>query len=214
MDSSLWNSCMDLHECNQLLVFGGSFDPPHLAHVTLPMYVLEQLGADLAAFVPAARSPHKSVVTATAIDRLAMLRLALHDQDRAIVVTDEIDRAIMGQPSYTVDTLEALRSRLRPQTTMRLLIGTDQVRAFDRWRSPHRVIELAEPVVMLRPPDTAQALLKSLENPGPWEARLLTVPSMEISSSEIRGRLACGEPVNDLLDPAVTRYITQHRLYY
>ena len=202
---------------NHLILFGGSFDPPHVAHVILPMAVREAVGADAVAYVPAARAPHKlDRVQTDPAHRLAMLRLALSDAEHAVVLTDEIDRAKGGQPSYTVDTLAALREKLRPGVTLRLLIGADQVRIFDQWREPRRIIELAEPLVMVRPPDTRDSLLASLPDEKTreeWASRLLDVPAMDVSSTEIRERVRRGEPIGGMVHPAVQRYILENDLY-
>lgn len=191
-----------------ILIYGGALDPPHNAHVRLPELVRQALGADVIYYIPAARPPLKSSpVDASADDRVAMLRLALRDQPRAQVLTDELDRAGDGRPSYTVDTLEGLRQRLGPHVRMRLLIGADQARQFEQWRDWRRVVELAEPVVMLRPPDTRESL--SAE----WRDRVVEVPVMDVSSTEIRRRVAAGESIDQWVPPAVLDYIRDRGLY-
>jgi nicotinate-nucleotide adenylyltransferase len=208
---------MKLKDARHIILFGGSFDPPHVAHVALPMAVREAVGAELVAYVPAAKAPHKlDKVQTDPLHRLAMLRLALGGVDHAAVVTDELDRAADGLPSYTVDTLEALRMRLGPGVRMRLLIGADQVRIFDKWREPGRVIELAEPLVMVRPPDTRGSLLGALADDRAreqWAPRLVDVPAMDVSSTDIRGRVARGGSIKGMVCPAVERYIREHGLY-
>ncbi len=208
---------MQLEDAQHIILFGGSFDPPHVAHVALPMAAREAICADLVAYVPAAKAPHKlDKVQTDSTHRLAMLRLALEGAEHAAIVTDELDRAADGKPSYTVDTLETLRERLLPQARMRLLIGADQVRIFDKWREPERVIELAQPLVMVRPPDTRESLLASLEDDAArqaWAPRLIDVPAVEISSTGIRERVARGESITGMVNPAVKRYIREHGLY-
>ena len=208
---------MQLEDANFILIFGGSFDPPHRAHVELPELVRQRLGADLLAYVPAAQSPHKRDQAPTpAAHRLEMLRRALTNQPRATIVTDELDRAANNEPSYTVDTLQHLRDRLADTVTLRLLIGADQVRAFDRWHEPRRIIELAEPVVMLRPPETAESLLTALPDDAArrfWGKRLVPVPQMDISATDIRRRIAAGASLDELVPADVARYIADHGLY-
>ncbi|MEX0745074.1 MAG: nicotinate (nicotinamide) nucleotide adenylyltransferase, partial [Phycisphaeraceae bacterium] len=182
---------MDLARCDKVIVFGGSFDPPHRAHVRLPRQVGEAIGADAVAYVPAARAPHKLDRTQTdATHRLAMLQAALADEPWAIVLTDELDRARDGRPSYTVDTLEALHRRL-PDAELRLLMGADQVRIFDQWHEAARVAELAEPVVLVRPPESAASLLASLPagEREVWAARLVEVDRIDVSSTQVRQRV-------------------------
>lgn len=224
------------------LVFGGSFDPPHNAHVRLPELVRQKLGFDTVLYVPAARAPHKlGQVQTPAVHRLAMLELALSGCDHARILTDELDRAADGKPSYTVDTLEALirtnelQAGPEPRGTsdegpdqmakvdpgalpgvMRLLIGGDQLRIFDQWHASERIEQLAEPVVMVRPPDTPGSLLAALPNDAArnrWRPRLIDVPAMDVSSTDIRRRVAQGEPIDDRVPPAVAAYIREHGLY-
>ncbi|MFW6058621.1 MAG: nicotinate (nicotinamide) nucleotide adenylyltransferase [Phycisphaeraceae bacterium] len=209
---------MQLEDARYILIFGGTFDPPHRAHVELPEIVRGRLGADCIAYVPAARSPHKLDQQPTdAAHRLAMLRLALEDQPRAVIVTDELDRAAQGDdPSYTVETLQQLRERLGPEVRLRLLIGADQVPAFEKWKDPKRIIELAEPVVMLRPPDTAESLLAALPDDAArrfWARRLMPVPALDVSATMVRQRVRAGEPIDDLVPEAVARYIAEQGLY-
>src|SRR5690606_33875394 len=138
------------------------------------------------------------------------LRLALKDAKHTTILTDEIDRGRDGRPSYTVDTLAALRDRLRsggrPGATLRLLIGTDQVRVFDQWKEPEQVAALAEPLVMVRPPETRASLLAALPDDtarARWAGRLIEVPRMDVSSTDVRQRVARGEPIEGLVPPAV-----------
>lgn len=200
-----------------IILFGGSFDPPHVAHVALPMAAREAVGAEVVAYVPAAKAPHKlDKVQTDPAHRLAMLRLALEGVEHTAILTDELDRAAGGVPSYTVDTLTALRDRLGPDAEMRLLIGADQVRIFDQWREPWRIIALAEPLVMVRPPDTRESLLASLADDAArheWASRLVDVPAVEISSTDIRARVARGEPIGGMVHPEVQRYILENNLY-
>ncbi|MEM6458630.1 MAG: nicotinate (nicotinamide) nucleotide adenylyltransferase [Planctomycetota bacterium] len=198
----------DLSRYRRPLIFGGSFDPPHVAHLTLPAAVAEAIDADVVAYVPAARPPHKLDLKQTdATHRVAMLRLVLADRPDAVVLTDEIDRAADGRPSYTVETLEALRPRFAQDAVMRLLIGTDQVAIFDSWHRGDRIVELAEPVVMMRPPTCSDSL------PGAWRGRVVEVPETDVSSTEVRRRLAAGKPTDGLLHPGVAAYIAEHGLY-
>ncbi len=201
----------DWTTCRRVLVFGGSFDPPHWAHVRLPERVRRQVGAEVTLYVPAGRSPFKRERTLTeAHHRIRMLELALADQNRAAIWTDEIERQRGQEPSYTVETLERLRAKLGEGATIRLLIGGDQLRAFDRWKEPDRIVELAELVVMVRLPDTREKLLTELPagfDPKVWAGRIVDVPGMAVSSTEIRRRVAAGEPIEGLTPPAVAAYI-------
>ena len=184
-----------------ILVFGGTFDPPHKGHIDLPVRVRDELdrrsGALGAAgsgggaggwllYVPAARSPLKQDnPIASDADRRHMLELALAEAGtvRASIWTDELDRAAAalnaGQPqppSYTVDTLGRLRSWIDERglggTQLRLLIGADQAASFHRWRQPRDVLRLAQPVVMVRGGiETEKELTGEIRETGFWTVR-------------------------------------------
>lgn len=204
---------MDLTRYRNLLVYGGSFDPPHRGHVELPDLIARRIGADGIAYIPAGVSPFKVGMKHTpAHHRVVMLRLATAVVPRAFVLTDELDR----HPSYTVDTLENLRRRLHRDATMRLLIGADQLRSFDRWRNWQRIVELAEPVVMVRPPDTQASLLAALPagfKKAEWRSRLVHTRLINVSSTAIRNRLLAGRSIEGMTPLPVVNYIRQHRLY-
>lgn len=176
-----------------VLIFGGTFDPPHRGHIELPVRVrdelerrLDAIGTGWLVYVPAARSPHKpGAPMASDQDRLDMLRLALGDAKtpRATVWTDEIDRAHgstnAGQtpaPSYSVDTVFRARAWLDAQpdggggVSVFLLIGADQAMSFHRWRDPRDLLRLAKPVVMVRGEESnAEHLLTKLAALGYWK---------------------------------------------
>ena len=208
---------MDLEACRNLIVFGGSFDPPHMGHVKLPEFVMERTGADKVAYVPAAAAPLKVAESQSpAADRLAMLEAALANCDHALILTDEMDRASDHEPSYTVDTIENLRRRLGKDVHLRLLIGMDQLAQFDRWKSAQRIIDLANPLVMTRPSFDIDELVSLMPDPQQrrqWGRRLVAVEPMDISSTEIRGRVARGDSIAGLVPPAVEAYIRDHGLY-
>jgi nicotinate-nucleotide adenylyltransferase len=205
----------------RVLVFGGTFDPPHLAHTRLPRLVAERLGCERILYVPAAINPLKSEgPTASRDHRIAMLVLALADVPQAQISTVELDRP---GPSYTIDTLRTLQSQFGSETELRLLIGSDQALEFDRWKDWREILKLATPVMMLRPPWNEQGFRAALaEKFGPtdapqWERWTVFpaegLPVMDVSATEIRRRLNAGESLDGLVDPAVATYIRASGLY-
>lgn len=208
---------MDLAGYHNILLFGGTFDPPHIAHVRLPEIVRQALNADVIVYLPTPLSPFKlDEQPSSEEDRIEMLRLALEDQPRAIVSTLEIDIAGAGSPAYTVDTLRALRGQVGPGPCLYLLMGADQARSFHKWREHEAIMQLCEPVVMVRPPHDEQSLLDELAphfDTQDWAARIIRVPAMEVSSTGIRRRVREGEPIAGLVPPPVERYIHERSLY-
>lgn len=176
-----------------IIVFGGTFDPPHVGHVLLPPMARDRAGADWLLYVPAARSPFKeSGPLASNEDRIEMLRRSLEGLERTGISTIEIDRAEGGAPSYTLDTLVRLREAY-PGATLRLLIGADQAELFHRWREPERIIAIAEPLVMLRVPhETRTKLLAAMrphwsaEELERWSGRVVELPVVDAEATEIR----------------------------
>lgn len=194
---------------SRLLVVGGTFDPPHRAHVRLAMDAAEAAHCDHVLFVPAGQSPHKDEPPAPAEHRVAMLRMAIEDEPRASISLLEIERP--GK-SYTVDTLERLRASLPATVELGLFMGSDQLRSLPRWRESPRVIELARPVVALRPPDTRQSL-RAAGFPEVQLNWIVDVPMDEVSSTAVRHAIAHGEKATGLIEPRVLAYIRDHRLY-
>ena len=178
-------------------VFGGTFDPVHVGHLAIANAALDELGLDRVYFVPARRSPLKQGgPVASAEDRLAMLTAATADEPRFRVSSVELDR---DGPSFTVDTLEALRS----EGPLFLILGSDAYADFGRWREPERIRDLATIVLAARP---------GVPN-APAGVRMLDSPLMDISSRELRARAARGRSLRYLVPKAALRYIEEHRLY-
>ena len=178
-------------------VFGGSFDPVHVGHLAIANAALDELGLERVYFVPARRSPLKhDGPIASADDRLAMLTVAIAAEPRFRVSPAELDRT---GPSFTVDTLEALRG----EGDLFLILGSDAYADFERWREPARIRELATIVLAARP---------GAPN-APAGVRMLDSPLMDISSRELRARAARNRSLRYLVPEAVLRYIEEHRLY-
>lgn len=194
-------------------VFGGAFDPPHLAHVALARAAIEQLRLDRLHIVPTGQAWHKARPLSDAAHRLAMAQLAFAPLAQAVIDESELRR---GGPSYTVDTLTALAAR-HPQAALFLVIGGDQAAALPTWRRWQELFHLATIAVALRQPSTLASDGFFSEYPAlaPFSARVqrLRLPLMPLSATLIRERVAAGLPVADLLPEPVARYIESHHLY-
>lgn len=185
-------------------VLGGTFDPPHTGHLIVAQDAWAALGLERVLFIPAAVPPHKrGRVVAPAAARHAMLAAATADDPRFGVCDIELRRA---GPSYTVDTLRELRAK-DPDGSLFFLMGADQFREFHTWREPHEIARLAEVVVLSRAGDGA--VVSGADIP----VRRLAVTRIDISATEIRRRVAAGEPIRYLVPPAVEAIIRREGLY-
>lgn len=192
-----------------VLLFGGSFDPPHRAHVALPQQVRDAIAADHLCYIPAAQQPLKASQT-PAHHRLAMLQLALTNQPDCHVLDLELKRS---GPSYTVDTLKELQLLWGDNVTLRFLIGADQLASFDRWKDWQTITKLAKPLIMQRDGQMSITLPNGFD-PKVWLPRVVQVDRIDTSSTDLRNRLSKGQHIDPaLLDPAVQQYISEHQLY-
>jgi nicotinate-nucleotide adenylyltransferase len=220
-----------------LVVFGGTFDPPHLGHVELPVRVRDDLerradcvGGAWLVYVPAYRSPHKSRgPVATDADRVEMLRRSLEGVARACVWTDEIDRGESGGVSFTVDTLTRARDWVAGALGdrapgMRLLIGADQAIGFHRWRAPREIIRLAPPVVMVRgdvgdADELARRIAScrfwSAAERESWRGSMVTVGRVDVSATLVREALVRADwsEAARWMRPSVVEWIRERGLY-
>ncbi|WP_412063659.1 nicotinate-nucleotide adenylyltransferase [Rubrivirga sp. IMCC45206] len=189
-------------------VFGGSFNPPHVGHLAVAEACADAAGLDRVLWIPAATSPHKvgDPSLAPAEARLAMVRAAVEGNDRFAVSDIEIAREGV---SYTVDTLRQLAAE--GAGPLALIVGGDSLAGFPSWREPRAILDLATLVVYRRPGDAVD--LSALPD---WLASALTVvegPSLAVSSTEIRERVASGQTVRYLVPDVVRTIIEAEGLY-
>lgn len=189
-------------------LLGGSFDPVHLAHIALAETAKTTLGLDDVQLIPAADPWQRGPLAATAAHRLAMLDLATAGRPKLHVNSVEIQR---GGPTYTIDTLRELPS----DADYFWILGADQLENFCSWQSWQEIVSLVTLAVAQRPgahltaPAALTGQLKQLKRP------LVQIPfaPTDISATQIRKRLACGQSTEGLLDVAVAHYIKQNGLY-
>ncbi len=193
----------------RLGMFGGAFDPPHLAHVALARCAIEQLGLDELRVFPTGQAWHKSRTLTPAGHRLAMARLAFAGVGRAVVDDRELRRE---GPTYTIDTLRELQAE-HPGAELVLVIGADQADALPTWREAAEIPRIATISIAerARPQEPAGAFDASRVPGGRWER--ISLPPMPFSATEIRQRLSAGQGITHLVPEPVARYIDQHHLY-
>jgi len=204
-----------------VMLVGGTFDPPHLAHTELARQARDAAapGAMLL-FVPAARSPHKpGGPEASGEDRVRMLRLAIAGLDRADVWTDELDRAAAGEPSYWVVTLERARELIGSERELFFLIGADQAIGFERWKSPEAILRLARAIVINRGEIRTREQLALALDGSRFRDRLVDawceVEHLDISATAVREALGANRSheIERMLHPDVLREIRVRALY-
>jgi nicotinate-nucleotide adenylyltransferase len=180
-------------------VFGGTFDPVHVGHLAIAHAALESVPLDRVVFVPARRSPLKErAPVASEGDRLAMLDLAVAGEPRFAVSRAELERS---GPSYTVETLE----RLAGADRLFLILGSDAIADFPRWKDPERIAELATLVVADRPGAPARI--------GNAPIVTFDAPRLDISSRELRARAARGLSLRYLVPDPAWQHIEARGLY-
>lgn len=196
-------------------IFGGTFDPIHLGHLIVAEQCREQVPLDEVWFLPAARPPHKGRSPLTPFDRrIDMIELAIagHPQFRV----SDVENHRPG-PSYTADTLTELR-QARPEVDWHLILGADSLADLPQWYDPVRIISLATLLVVTRPgweAPSANSLRQALGLTAEQPLRLRAVesPLIDISSRDLRRRVAEGRSIRYLVPSAVAAYIADKKLY-
>jgi nicotinate-nucleotide adenylyltransferase len=192
-------------------VFGGTFDPIHVGHLAAVEDAADLLGLERVLFVPNRIPPHKLDRQITAAeDRVAMVELAIADNPLFELSLIEIDHDDL---SYTLDTMRALAAE-RPESDLVFLAGSDSLRDLHTWHEPDALLGEFSLAFMQRPGSSLPWPDLESRFPGVRErVELVSVPKLEISSEDIRARVADGRPTRYYLVPDVERYIRTHRLY-
>ena len=183
-------------------VLGGSFDPVHNGHLVIAEAAADQLDLAVVHLIPTHRHPLKREGhRASPDDRCQMLHLAVAQSARLVVDDRELRR---GGASYTVDTLRELR-REYPEDALCFLVGEDAASDLSRWHEASELYRLAEIVILTRQ--------GSPSIDGPSGASVVAVPRVPISATQVRSRVAQGNPIADLVPLSVAEYITAKGLY-
>lgn len=188
----------------KLGLYGGRFDPVHTGHLLVAEAAREALGLDEVWFIPSKDPPHKPATVAAA-HRHAMTLLAGASHPQFFVSDLELKRA---GPSYTVDTVEALK-RERPEDELYYLLGVDAYAEIASWHRPKDLVERVRMVALPRPGYN----LRALEPYYLERVTVLETPRWEVSSTAIRQRLRQGKSVRYLVPEAAAAYLAKHGLY-
>ena len=196
-------------------IFGGSFDPIHYGHLILAEQCREQSLLDQVRFVPSAISPHKrDGATLTDRQRIELVKLAVGGHESFVVSDIELKR---GGVSYSVDTLTEIHDE-HPDDELFFMIGSDSLHQFHTWRDPARICELAVPLVVGRPgakPVDLDLFARFVDEDRLKliKSHLVVSPLIDISSTDIRRRVAEGRSIRYLTPRAVEKYIETQKLY-
>ncbi len=193
----------------RLGVLGGSFDPPHVAHLAIASEACHALRLERVLFVPAASPPHKSGEERTpASVRLELTSLAIDDDLRFTASGIEIERGLV----YTVDMLRALNERYG-QHELVFIMGSDSLLQLETWHEPQELLSLCSLAVAPRPGDSPEAIADAAERWGDYQVTVLDLPALAVSSSAIRARAAQHRPIRYLVPQRVEQYIQETGLY-
>lgn len=190
-------------------IFGGTFDPPHNGHVALARACQKELALDEVLFVPAAQNPLKSSgPRASAAHRLAMLGLLAAGEPGIGVVDLELQK---GGASYTVDTLTDLT--IANPADYWFLLGADALKGFGEWKNPQKILRLARLGVVLRPSQADADVVTRFSEPYRDRIDLVRMTPVDVSSTEIRQRVARGQTIAPYVPQPIQAYIEEKGLY-
>lgn len=193
----------------RLGILGGSFDPPHVAHLAIASEACHALGLARVLFVPAAAPPHKGPGGQTPAEvRLEMASLAIDDDLRFTVSGIEIERGL----AYTADTLRALSARYADHDLV-FIMGSDSLLQLETWHEPEELLALCSLAVAPRPGDSPEAIAAAASRWGGHRVALLDLPPLGVSSSDLRRRAAARRPIRYLVPQRVEQYILETGLY-
>lgn len=185
-------------------ILGGTFDPPHVGHLVVAVNVRHELGLDEVLLVVANEPWQKAhLPVSPAADRLAMVEAAVAGVAGVSASALEIER---GGTSYTADTLEELARRC-PGVPLHVILGSDAAAGLDTWERADEVRALSSLVVVTRPGAERAPL------PPGWTARHVEVPRLDVSSTDLRARVADGRPLDWLVPAPVVSLIRERGLY-
>jgi nicotinate-nucleotide adenylyltransferase len=193
----------------RLGVLGGSFDPPHIAHLAVASEAFHACGLERVLFVPAAAPPHKGGGERTpAATRLELTSLAIDDDLRFTASGIEIERSL----AYTADTLRALGERHAGHDLV-FIMGSDSLLQLETWHAPDELLSLCSLAVAPRPGDAPEAIAAAAARWGRYQVTVLDAPALAVSSTDLRARVAARRPIRYLVPQRVEQYVLETGLY-
>lgn len=206
-----------------IAIFGGTFDPVHFGHLRTALELVEALDLDHLRLMPSANPPHREAPGRSAVDRAAMVELAIADEPRLQIERCELDRE---GPSYTVDSLLHIRQELGNERSLCLVVGSDAALKLPSWSRWEQLLDLVHLVILARPgweipsEHTVSQWLRwnRVSAPDELEGAAGSVlvhglRQLPVSATEIRQMIATGRSPRYLLPESVLSYIARHQLY-
>lgn len=208
---------------NTLGIFGGTFDPVHIGHLRLALELKQQLRLKEMRLLPCYLPPHRATPSASAVQRVEMLRIAL---DKCAELQLDLRELARDKPSYTYDTLCELRAEMGDETSICLCMGTDSFATLGTWHQWQQLIHLAHIVVVVRPGwdlpvsgpvvdllQAHQATDTSLQQAAAGSIVVVAPRLLPISATQIRQLISEGKSPQFLLPDNVWHYICAQQLY-
>jgi len=193
----------------KIALFGGTFDPPHLAHLEVARAVRDQLAMDDVVWIPASRNPLKPMKEmAPPRKRLKMVELTIREEPHMSLSDIEISR---GGHSFTIETLMELREIMPSQFW--IMVGSDALDQILDWKSYDKLFRFARFAAVLRPPHDRSRALLHVPDDFHEQIDFVEMPPMTHSGTQIRDFVERGEPYDHLVTPAVQQYIQENKLY-
>ena len=193
---------------NKVGIFGGSFNPVHKGHTDLARAAFKMLKLNEMLIIPTAQSPHKEMTAVSFEERMEMCRIAFRD-DKSFTVSD-IEGKLSGT-SYTINTVRALKEIYPKNTEFYLIIGGDMLFYFDKWYRHEALLKECHVIAAARDNDSYADMLECANELG--RVKVLNLPVTEVSSTELREKIAKGEDVGEMLDEQVMKYIAERGFY-
>jgi len=195
-------------------ISGGTFNPIHIGHLIIAETVRDKFGLDKVLFIPSGMPPHKNLGSVVCAEkRFDMVQRAVEGNPYFVASRIEIDRK--GY-TYTVDTMKKLREIYGNDTSLYYIIGADVLNDLLSWRSFEEVFKICEFIAVLRPGNDKKAFYNQMEylkDTYGVKIHFIDAPLIEISSTEIRGRVKQGRSIKYLVPESVEEYIESNKLY-
>lgn len=192
---------------NKVGIFGGAFDPVHNGHSALARAAAKALKLRETLIIPTAASPHKKNDGASFEQRLEMCGIVFPEEE--FTVSDIEGR--LGKPNYTISTIRALKEIYPKDTEFYLILGGDMLFYFEHWYRYEAILKECRVTAAARENDSYADLVEYANHLG--RVKVLNLPVIEVSSSEIRDRIRRGESTEGLLDSRVREYIDERGIY-